>query len=216
MKNDIDIAIIDYGLSNLYSVDLACKKAGINSKITSSLEDIEKSKGIILPGVGAFDHAMHNLKEKKLDHAIYNFIETGKPFLGICLGMQLIMEESSEFKTTKGLGLVKGSCLKFDFQKIENFSFPVPNVGWNKINKTSSTWNKTLLSKNEDGDFMYFVHSYYVETEQEVVTTYSNYGKYEYCSSLSYENIHAMQFHPEKSGDKGLKIYSSLSDNLEK
>jgi len=214
MKNDIDIAIIDYGLSNLYSVDLACKKAGINSKITSSIEDIQKSKGIILPGVGAFDHAMYNLKEKKLDYAIYNFIETGKPFLGICLGMHLIMEESLEFKKTKGLGLIKGKCVKFDYQKLENCSFPVPNVGWNKINKIGSTWKKTLLSKNEDGDFMYFVHSYYVETEQDVVTTYSNYGNYEYCSSLSYENIHAMQFHPEKSGDKGLKIYSSLSNYL--
>ncbi len=214
MKNGIDIAIIDYGLSNLYSVDLACKKAGINSKITSSSEDIKKSKGIILPGVGAFDHAMHNLKEKKLDYAISNFIETGKPFLGICLGMQLIMDESSEFITAKGLGLIKGNCLKFDFQKIDNYAFPVPNVGWNKINKNGQSWDKTLLSKNEDGDFMYFVHSCYVETDQDVVTTFSNYGKYKYCSSLSFENIHAMQFHPEKSGDKGSKIYSVLSDNL--
>jgi glutamine amidotransferase len=130
--------------------------------------------------------------------------------------MQLIMEESSEFKSTKGLGLVQGNCFKFDFQKIDNHTFPVPNIGWNKINQVDKTWKNTLLCRNEDRDYMYFVHSFYVETEQKLVTTYSNYGKYEYCSSLRCENIHAMQFHPEKSGERGLKVYSSLSEKLEK
>ena len=128
--------------------------------------------------------------------------------------MQLIMDESSEFITAKGLGLIKGNCLKFDFQKIDNYAFPVPNVGWNKINKNGQTWDKTLLSKMKMEILCILCILVMLKLTRDVVTTFSNYGKYKYCSSLSFENIHAMQFHPEKSGDKGLKIYSVLSDNL--
>ena len=116
------IGLIDYGMGNLFSVRQAFKRVNQPLDVISDVKKLNSCDALILPGVGAFDHAMHNLKEKKLDYAISNFVETGKPFLGICLGMQLIMEESSEFKTTKGLGLVKGNCLKFDFQKKEKFS----------------------------------------------------------------------------------------------
>lgn len=216
MKKSLDIAIIDYGMSNLYSVDLACKKLGINSLITSNKDEIKSARGIILPGVGAFDHAMHNLKNKKLDKAILSFIDSGKPFLGICLGMQLIMEESSEFLSSKGLGLIEGNCEKFNYQISENISFPVPEVGWNNIIKEDASWKNTLLVNNEDKDYMYFVHSFYVRPQKKIITSFSNYGKYKYCSSLKFENINAMQFHPEKSGVKGMKIYRAFFDSLKK
>jgi len=202
-------------MSNLHSVEAACRKVGLSSAITSDASQILDAKIAILPGVGAFGEAMDQLVESKLDECIYRFIESGRPFVGICLGLQLLFEMSEEFGSHSGLGLIKGSVRKFQFNGGENIKYPVPQIGWNKIQQNGDQWNETLLCKNRDNDFMYFVHSYYVDPEDEqVILTTTTYGNQEYCSSVQYNNIFASQFHPEKSGEIGLKIYQQLKTNL--
>jgi len=214
IKN-FDVAIIDYGLNNLFSVKLACKKANLSSIVTSDKDLILSARSAILPGVGAFSYAMSNIKEKKLDKVISSFVESGKPFLGICLGMQLLMERSEEFGTSKGLGILKGEVLGFEPHYCEDIFYPVPQVGWNKISKKEKSWDNSLLNLSNDLDFMYFVHSYYVKaSHDEDISSYSQYGKTEFCASISKENISAMQFHPEKSGLTGLNVYHSLKKQI--
>jgi len=200
-------------MSNLHSVEAACRKVGLSSAITSDASQILDAKIAILPGVGAFGEAMDQLVESKLDECIYRFIESGRPFVGICLGLQLLFEMSEEFGSHSGLGLIKGSVRKFQFNGGENIKYPVPQIGWNKIQQNGDQWNETLLCKNRDNDFMYFVHSYYVDPEDEqVILTTTTYGNQEYCSSVQYNNIFASQFHPEKSGKAGLRIIDNFVD----
>jgi len=211
----LDVAIIDYKMSNLHSVQAACRKVGLKSEITSNQDLILKAKAAILPGVGAFGEAMVHIRELKLDRCIKDFIETGKPFVGICLGMQLLFTESEEFGHHKGLGIVEGQVIKFDFIKESEERYPVPQIGWNRIIDNSSGWDNTLLKDNVDGNFMYFVHSYYVIPNNiEVSIAKTSYGPKEYCSALSDENIFSFQFHPEKSGKNGLRIYKCLKEML--
>lgn len=215
MTKNFDVAIIDYGLNNLFSVKLACKKANLSTIVTSDKDLISLARSAILPGVGAFSHAMNNIKEKKLDDAIISFIETGKPFLGICLGMQLLMEKSEEFGACKGLGVLKGEVLGFEPHYCGDIFYPVPQVGWNKISKKEKSWDNSLLNLINDLDFMYFVHSYYVKpSHDEDISSYSQYGETEFCASIFKENVTAMQFHPEKSGLIGLNVYHSLKKQL--
>ena len=205
-----DVAIIDFNLGNLHSVDSACKFVGLNSKITNDKYEIMDAKSAILPGVGAFGEAMDNLKSLNLDKVIFDFVSTGRPFLGICLGLQLLFDESDEFGTYKGLGIIKGKVKKFDFFKDKNNKYSVPQIGWNAIKKNKS-WESSLLEFNNENDQMYFVHSYYVvPDDNKYVLSSSKYGNTTYCSSISTDNIFACQFHPEKSGKKGLNIYKKL------
>ena len=207
----MEVAIIDYKMSNLFSVQAACNKAGLSSVITSDKYEILDAKVAILPGVGAFGEAMKYLNDYKLDDIIIQFVESGKPFLGICLGLQLLFENSEEFGQYSGLGIIKGKVKRFQFQKSDNTKYPVPQVGWNTINQSNVTWDNTLLNKNTNGDFMYFVHSYFVEPENDsTILSYTNYGETKYCSSIQQKNIFACQFHPEKSGEKGINIYKNL------
>ena len=207
----MDVAIIDYGMSNLHSVKSACKHVGLSTIVTSDKNHIMGSKIAILPGVGAFGEAMHQLKKTRLDKCIRNFVATGKPFIGICLGLQLLFDRSEEFGSSEGLGLIGGSVKKFRYSEDKKNKYTVPHIGWNKINKVGDTWEGTALNSNYDEDFMYFVHSYYVEpNNSEVVIANTTYGKTVYCSAVRYENIFATQFHPEKSGILGLKIYKEL------
>ena len=207
----MDVAIIDYKMSNLFSVQAACEKVGLNSIITSDHNQILDAKVCILPGVGAFEEAMKYLRSSKLDRTIYDFINTGKPFLGICLGLQLLFESSEEFGNSGGLGLIKGTVKKFKPYSNNLTKYPVPQIGWNKINKVTPLWGKSLLRENICGDFMYFVHSYFVEPEvKSLVVSSTTYGNIEYCSSIQKNNIFACQFHPEKSGEKGLNLYRNL------
>jgi imidazole glycerol-phosphate synthase subunit HisH len=209
----IDVAIIDYKMSNLFSVQAACNKIGLSSQITSDKNVIMDSKVAILPGVGAFGEAMKHIKEYKLDETIFEFVESGKPFLGICLGLQLLFEHGEEFGSYNGLGLLKGSVKKFKIQNYNNIKYPVPQIGWNRIAKYNQNWNNSLLSENEDGDFMYFVHSYYVLPENKnIIISTTKYGEIEYCSSVMKDNIFACQYHPEKSGESGLKIYKKIKE----
>ena len=184
------IAIIDYKMSNLFSVRAACKKVGMSPVITSDREQILNADIAILPGVGAFGKAMENIKALKLEKTIYDFIDSGKSFLGICLGLQLLFEKSEEFGyNKKGLGLIKGSIKKFKFSDPEK-KIPVPQIGWNKIIKNKLKWANTPLAGNDDEDYMYFIHSFYATPKnQEIVLSTTKYGNKEYCSSIILDNI---------------------------
>ena len=213
----LDVAIIDYNMSNLHSVQAACKKVGLRSKITYDHNEILNARVAILPGVGAFGEAMKQLKKLKLDDCINEFIETGKLFVGICLGLQLLFEKSEEFGAHEGLKIIKGSVKKFNFSNLNELKYPVPHIGWNQIKKSKSSWSETLLTNNNDKEFMYFVHSYYVvPKDQKIILTETTYGNQSFCSAVKKDNIFATQYHPEKSGKTGIKIYEQIKINLEK
>ncbi len=210
------IAIIDYGMGNLHSVEAACKKVGMRALITSQEDEILCASAAILPGVGAFSQAMKNMHNSKLDLTIKKFFYNSKPLIGICLGMQLFFSESEEFGNTEGLGLIKGKVKKFNF-KNNKMRIPVPQIGWNRIKNISQngSWTDSLLENNDKEDFMYFIHSYYVEpVDKKIILSSTKYGDIKYCSALKYRNITAFQFHPEKSGPSGIKIYLTLKNSL--
>ncbi len=197
------IGIIDYGMGNLRSVYKAFEKMGGKCKIITAPEEILKMDKIVLPGVGAIKDCMENLKRMNLIDAIYEFVKTGKYFLGICLGMQALLEESTEFGNVKALGLIEGKVIKF-----ENLgNLPVPHMGWNSIKVVKKT---PLLEGIKDGDFFYFAHSYYVNLkDKRDEMTLTDYG-IDFTSSVNRENIYGVQFHPEKSQKKGLKIIENF------
>lgn len=206
MKN---VVIIDYGLGNLFSVKQACNTVGLNVKISNTKEEILNADALILPGVGAFIEAMNNLEKLDLTNAIKDIVSKGKPFFGICLGMQLIFSKSEEFGSGNGLNLLPGLIKKFP----SNYGgkiLKVPQIAWNKIYAEKQNWKETPLFNISENEYMYFVHSYYVEAENnEVVLTKTNYEGLEYCSSILKKNIFATQFHPEKSSEKGIIIYKN-------
>ena len=201
------ISIIDIGLNNLNSVMSACTKVGLKVNIISDYKSLIKSDAILLPGVGAFNHAMKNLKKNNLDEGIKDYFKEGKPIFGICLGMQILFSKSYENGIHNGLGIIKGEVKKFD-KKFEI----VPNIGWNKIKLVNN--NKgSLISNNEK--FFYFVHSFYCSpNDRKVISSNSSFGNFKFCSSILKDNIEAFQFHPEKSGKNGLKIYNSIKLKL--
>lgn len=211
------VAIVDYGMGNLFSVKRACEHFGMNAAITSSYQEIESADAVILPGVGAFGDAMKNLEELDLVGLLQETAAQNKPLVGICLGVQLLMEESFEFGIHKGLGIFKGRVVKLDHPMEGNRELKVPQVGWNRINKAKKpsgqdAWQGTLLEGIKDGVFMYFVHSYIVQpSDPEVIISTTKYGHIDFCSSLGRKNIFACQFHPERSDIEGLKVYRNLA-----
>ena len=206
------VAIVDYKLSNLQSVKLACDKVGINGIITNNHKLINDSQGIILPGVGSFKEAMKNIKNLNLADVLKDQVIMGKPILGVCLGMQLLFDFSEEFGNNEGLGILKGNVKKFS--NFENSQRLTINIGWKKIHENKS-WKKTLFNSIANGEFMYFVHSFYVEPlNQSIILSKTNFFDYSFCSAIESKNIFATQFHPEKSGKNGLKIYENFKKNL--
>lgn len=204
------VAIIDYGLCNLFSVEHACKHVGFETIITSNYDEIIAADAAILPGVGAFGEAIAQIREKNLDQTIYDFIKTKKPFMGVCLGLQLLFDESEEFGNFKGLGVIPGEVKKIpaEFGKI-------PQIGWNTIEIAKNNETCPLIKNIRPGEFMYFIHSYYVKPKNENdVLTYTEYGGLKYCSSIARENVVACQFHPEKSGEEGIRIYKNFKDMI--
>ena len=191
------IAIIDYGMGNLGSVQKALAFLGYDSEITDDPSRVMDADGVILPGVGAIGAAMEALSSKGLDKVVHEYIATGKPFLGICLGMQMLFDSSEESfggEPVKGLSVLPGKVVRF----ASDMGLKIPQIGWNELN-----------SKNEilpDKEYVYFVHSYYCvpEREKDVAATV-NYG-IDYCCSVRRDNVFACQFHPEKSGEAGLAI----------
>lgn len=190
------ITVIDYGLGNLTSVANALKKLSIPCRISNKHEDIQASSALILPGVGAAGEGMKNLKERKLDQTIIEQIATGKPLLGICLGMQLLFTLSDESKVGC-LNVLKGKVRKFETD------LKVPQIGWNQVKASSDS---KLLRGVENDSYFYFVHSYFCDPyDKSVVTGRTEYGQ-EFCSVLEAKNVFGVQFHPEKSGEAGLQI----------
>lgn len=209
-------AIVDYGMGNLYSVLHACKHCGIQAEITSDTQRVRDAHAVILPGVGAFANAMREIDRRGLLDPIASAAASGKPFLAICLGMQLMMQESHEFGRHQGLGLVAGAVLRLQEPRDDDgLALKVPEVGWNAISRprpAQGRFQDSLLEGVADGAFMYFVHSYYCEpNDREVVASVSRYGHLEYCSTLSKDNLFGCQYHPERSGPAGLAIYRNLA-----
>jgi imidazole glycerol-phosphate synthase subunit HisH len=211
------VAIIDYKMGNLFSVQQACLAVKLNPIITSEKGIILNSDAIILPGVGSFKEAMKNLHELQLADLIKDQIMQNKPFMGICLGFQLLFKSSEEFGFTKGLDIFEGVVKKFPSKGLQGTKIKVPQIGWNKISFfNNNKWKSSLLTNISEGEFMYFVHSYYVHTDiDEIVLTKTSYEGLEYCSSIEKKNVFASQFHPEKSALEGMKIYKNFAKLIE-
>jgi len=207
------VVIIDYQAGNLFSVLNACLKVGMNAEISSDKNKLMAADGVILPGVGAFGESMTNLEKLDLVNPIKDFVASQKPFLGVCLGLQLLFEDSEEFGVTKGLGLVNGIVRKF---QSSDKSIKVPQIGWNTLQKpTHANWEGTPLANIAENSFMYFVHSFYVEpSSQKDIISETTYEGKKYCSAIQKNNIFATQFHPEKSAELGLKMYQNWSNSL--
>ena len=199
------LAIVDYGAGNLRSVAKAFDFIDQKCIITSSVDELKSSSGIVLRGVGAFREAAGKLKEAKLWETLKIEAEKGKALFGICLGMQLLFDESSEFGRTDGLGLIKG---KVDNINTGGQPIKIPHIGWNNLcfNKKSA-----LYDGIENGTYVYFVHSFSAKTEDENVTAYTDYG-INTVASVERKNVLGTQFHPEKSGVKGLRILKNFCD----
>lgn len=203
------VTVLDYGVGNLLSVKRGLEHFGAEVKITSEYRDIQKADRLVFPGVGAFPNAMQTLEKLGLIDPIKVFVKTGKPFMAICLGMQLLMEESDEFQITKGLGMLKGKVTKLPSKNIQNVRHKVPHIGWSKIKpgKNLSNWNSTLLADNSPNDYAYFVHSYHViPLEPATILATTDFNGIDVVAAVKSENITAFQFHPEKSSNVGLKI----------
>ncbi len=200
------IAVVDYGMGNLRSVEKALQKLGAEVKITSEPEKIIEAGKVVLPGVGNFRDAINELKRRRLTQALIETIKNGNPFLGICLGMQLLFTESEEGGDLRGLDIISGKAKKFSVE----YRLKVPHIGWNRIKIVQDKKDCPLLKDIPDGSYMYFAHSYYVQPEDsDVTTTETNYGVN--FSSLIWNNsILGVQFHPEKSQKFGLKILENF------
>ena len=197
------IVIVDYGMGNLRNVQRGFEKIGIEAKVTRSKREIQRSSGIVLPGVGAFKDCMINLEKYGLVEHVLRSIEKGKSYLGICLGLQILFSESEEFGSHKGLDLIKGRVVKFK----PDPEHKVPHMGWNTVEIEREV---PMLQGIGSGDFFYFVHSYYVIPEEtQWISTFTNY-EMPFVSSIWKENLFATQFHPEKSQQKGLKILENF------
>ncbi len=199
------IAIIDYGIGNLHSVLNAFTKLGFEAKITSDKEEILASDKVVLPGVGAFGDAIDTFRARGFENVIHEVVESGKPLLGICVGMQMLFDYSYEFGVHKGLGLLKGNIVKFT-----NTSLKVPQIGWNNIEIVED--NNPLLKNVSNNSYVYFVHSYYLDAaDAATITAYATYGV-RYGCMVHKNNIYATQFHPEKSGSVGLEILKNFGE----
>lgn len=206
------IAIVDYGLGNLFSVERALSAAGAEPHITSKAADLQAADGVVIPGVGAFGEGMQNLEQLGLIAEIQGLARAGKPTLGICLGMQLLMDESEEFGRWPGLGLIPGRVVRFEPPPTTRVK--IPQIGWNSIeapNGNGSGWDGTLLDGIEPGAFVYFVHSYAVQTaERTHCLAETEYGGTRFASVAVRDNVMGCQFHPEKSADAGLILLQNF------
>jgi len=202
-----DVSIIDIKMGNLKSIKEACNHVGLKCAITNKPKIINASKCIILPGVGSFPQAMKNLKKLKLVDTIYNFNKSKKLIIGICLGMQLLFEESLEIKQTRGLGLIKGKVTRSSFNNKKTI-----NIGWEKVFVRKKN---ALLSKKNTNKKFYFIHKYFCQPKNKYnILAHSKFNNSLFCAAIKFKNIEAYQFHPEKSGLNGLKIYNNIKKKI--
>ena len=200
----MSVAIIDYGVGNLRSVEKAFAATGCEASISSDESFLRRAEKLVLPGVGAFAACMRALQERGFDRLVRERASAGTPLLGVCVGMQLLFEESEEFGATRGLGLLKGRVRKFDGDLV------VPQVGWNRIHQKQP---HVLFEGIANGSFCYFVHSFYCEAKDEaVVAGETEYGR-RYASVIAEGNVCGVQFHPEKSQDVGLRMLKNFAES---
>jgi len=199
------IAIVDYNMGNLASVQNAFAKLGKETVVESDPAKFKEYDKLVLPGVGAFGDAMEHLRERNMIDAIKEFATSGKPMLGICLGMQLLFESSEEFGSHEGLGLIKGKVVHFDAKKFDQ-PLKIPHMGWNRM----FTKEHPLFEGLDENHYLYFVHTYHVVCDDESdIIGRTNYG-YEFTSAVAHKNIMGIQPHPEKSHENGLKILENF------
>ena len=205
------VAIVDYALGNLYSIKHACERVGLESIITSSRDEILQADGVLLPGMGAYGEAMQTLHKLDLVTVLQDYAASGRPLIGICLGIQLLLTESYEFGNHKGLGIIEGAVIPLDHPHEGERELKIPQVGWNQLH-ASRSWDGTPLEDIPNNEYMYFVHSFVPKPQDvNVVLSTTNYGGVEFCSSIQQKNIFACLFHPERSGIAGLRIYQNLA-----
>jgi imidazole glycerol phosphate synthase, glutamine amidotransferase subunit len=200
------IAIVDYGMGNLRSVKKAFEKRGFSANVTRDPEEILSSNGLVLPGVGAFGDCMRNLEEYGLVEPIKVFIKMGKPFLGICLGLQLLFRESEESPGVRGLGIIGGRVVRFS--RSNGKRLKIPHMGWNQVKVNMGL---SIMEGIPQESRFYFVHSYFPEPEDESVILGKTLYGVEFTSAIHKENIYAFQFHPEKSSNLGLRILENFA-----
>lgn len=204
------IAVIDYGMGNLRSVAKAFEAVGAPVIVTGEPKEILRADSVVLPGVGAFKDCMRNLESKELDRVVHETVESGKPFLGICLGLQLLFDESVEFGCVRGLGIIPGKVVRFKPQVPQpgDERLKVPHMGWNTV---SIKKRNPLFESAPENPWFYFVHSYYVVPDDpDMIATTTNYG-IEFVSGIQHKNIYAFQFHPEKSQKLGLAVLENFA-----
>lgn len=202
------IAIVDYGMGNLRSVEKGFLKVGVDARIVNDAASIDNAEGVVLPGVGAFMDCIKNLTDMKLTEAIIKAIGKGKPFLGICLGLQVLFSESEEFGVCRGLNIFKGKVVRFPKMELK-----VPHMGWNTLDIKKKP---PMFDGIADKSYFYFVHSFYVVPEdKDIIAGTTDYGV-NFTAMVWKDNVFAMQFHPEKSQELGLKILKGYGDFVRK
>jgi glutamine amidotransferase len=199
------ICIIDYGMGNLRSVQKAFERVGHQAVVSSDPAEVAAAEKVVLPGVGAFEDAMSELRQRRLLEPVLEAIHSGRPFLGICLGLQLLFERSYENGQHEGFGVLRGEVVRFELPP----EYSVPHMGWNQI---TIPRRPPILEGIEDGAYFYFVHSYYVvPIDREVIAAETDYGG-RFCSMIWRDNLYAAQFHPEKSQADGLRILQNFAE----
>ena len=209
------IAVIDYDVGNIKSICNAFEKVGANIIVTRDSGEIFKADGVVLPGVGAFAHGMEKLKQYGLDKTILEVAGSGKPLLGICLGMQMLFSSSEEFGNTTGLGIIPGEILKLPL--INPAYQKLPHVSWNELSECGSgSWGKSILKDVAENENMYFVHSFFANPEykKDILST-TVYSGHKFCSTVQRNNVYGCQYHPEKSAIAGLKIITNFKEICE-
>lgn len=204
------VVVIDYGMGNLLSVRRGIEASGGEVEVTAVPEEIARAERLILPGVGSFKDGMKELHDRDLVEAIRKFLSTGRPFLGICLGMQMLMSESEEHGHHQGLGIVPGKVIEIPRDDLDGMRLrKIPHIGWNALRYSpgKNNWNDTILQNTSEGEYFYFVHSFMsVPNDVEDVLAECEYDNLPIAACLARDNIMGCQFHPEKSGRSGLKI----------
>ena len=201
------VTILDYKIGNYFSLIHALKNCDVNFLVSNNIMEIKKSDVLILPGVGAFKSGMDNLKKLNLIDSIKDHAEKKKKMLGICLGMQLLLNKSEEFGNENGLGLIDGSVKKLPSHNSLGQKNMIPNMSWNMIEKNNFSENKKFLENINDNNYYYFVHSFYAElSNQKNITAFSNFYDFKFAAIINKDNIFGTQFHLEKSGIEGIKL----------
>ena len=207
------VTIIDYGLGNLFSIKRAFEHCDADVKITKSPDDIDNADRLVLPGVGAFSAGIIGLKELHLLEPIKEYALTGRPFLGICLGMQMMMEVSEEFGKHRGLGVIRGTVVPVPSKGKNSEKLKIPHIGWNSLCKYRyiDSWENSILQGISPGTYMYFVHSYHVvPSDENSCIAFTDYGGHRLSAVISMDYIYGCQFHPERSGKVGLEIIKNF------